>query len=200
MAAAIDTEVQEPPMQSPVIWALLGLVIERPSYAYELAQRFDRTFEGALALSSTSRVYTALGTLQKRGLVEEVSGTRTGRQPKPRYRATAQGAAGYRDWLVGQFADNRRRQRLFVLQLTALARDAETALELVARFERACVKEASRTPVSSRNGCSPDPATDLVTRLLSEENRLVVAATLAWVQYVRRELVALAKQRRGAQQ
>jgi DNA-binding PadR family transcriptional regulator len=196
----MDTEVKEPPMQSPVIWALLGLVIERPSYAYELAQRFDRTFEGALTLSSTSRVYTALGTLQKRGLVEEVSGTRTGRQPKPRYRATARGAADYRDWLVGQFDDNRRRQRLFVLQLAALARDAESAFELVARFEQACVKEASRTPVSSRNGSSPDPGTDLVTRLLSEENRLVVAATLAWVQYVRRELVALTKQRRGAHQ
>jgi DNA-binding PadR family transcriptional regulator len=196
----MDTEVQEPPMQSPVIWALLGLVIERPSYAYELAQRFDRTFEGALTLSSTSRVYTALGTLQKRGLVEEVSGTRAGRQPKPRYRATARGAAGYRDWLVGQFGDNRRRQRLFVLQLAALARDAEAALELVARFEHACVKETSRPPLRSSNGGLPDPATDLVTRLLSEENRLVVAATLAWVQYVRRELVALTKQRRGAQQ
>jgi DNA-binding PadR family transcriptional regulator len=196
----MDTEVKEPRMQSPVVWALLGLVIERPSYAYELAQRFDRTFEGALTLSSTSRVYTALGTLQKRGLVEEVSGTRTGRQPKPRYRATAQGAVDYRDWLVGQFDDNRRRQRLFVLQLAALARDAEATLELVARFEQACVKEASMTPLSSRNGGSPDRATDLVTRLLSEESRLVVAATLAWVKYARRELVALTKQRRCAQQ
>ena len=33
-------------MQSPVNWALLGLVIERPSYAYELAQRFERTYDG----------------------------------------------------------------------------------------------------------------------------------------------------------
>jgi DNA-binding PadR family transcriptional regulator len=38
-------------MQSPVNWALLGLVIERPSHAYELAHRFDRTYDGALSLS-----------------------------------------------------------------------------------------------------------------------------------------------------
>jgi DNA-binding PadR family transcriptional regulator len=180
-------------MQSPVIWALLGLVIERPSYAYELAQRFDRTFEGALTLSSTSRVYTALGTLQQRAMIEEVAGTRTGRQPKPRYRATPQGATEYRDWLVGQFGDSRRRQRLLVLQLASLARDPEAALELVARFEQACVEEASRAPLSSRNGASSDPATDLVTRLLSDEKRLVLAATLAWVQCVQRQLVALKK-------
>jgi DNA-binding PadR family transcriptional regulator len=29
-------------MRSLVNWALLGLVIERPSYAYELARRFER--------------------------------------------------------------------------------------------------------------------------------------------------------------
>ena len=29
------------PMQSAVQWALLGLVIERPSYGYELVKRFE---------------------------------------------------------------------------------------------------------------------------------------------------------------
>src|SRR3981081_4599722 len=101
---------QVAPFQSPVNWALLGLVIERPSYAYELAQRFERAYDGALSLSSTSHVYTALGTLQNRSLIEEVPGTRSGRQPKPRYRATPSGVEEYRDWLVEQFGDNRRRQ------------------------------------------------------------------------------------------
>jgi DNA-binding PadR family transcriptional regulator len=76
-------------MHSPVCWALLGLVIERPSHAYELAQRFDRTYDGVLALSSVSHAYKALATLESRSLIEEVPGTRAGRLPKPRYRATA---------------------------------------------------------------------------------------------------------------
>ena len=46
-------------MHSPVNWALLGLIIERPSYAFELATRFKRNYEGAIAISSPSHIYTA---------------------------------------------------------------------------------------------------------------------------------------------
>lgn len=35
-------------MRSPLNWALLGLVIQRPSYGYELVQRFERIYEDAL--------------------------------------------------------------------------------------------------------------------------------------------------------
>jgi len=182
-------------MHSPVNWALLGLVIERASYAYELAQRFERTYHGVLSLSSTSHVYTALGTLEGRGLVEEMPGTRGGRQPKPRYRATARGVEDYREWLVGQVAEDRRRQRLQALQLAALTRNPEAALEVVGRYERACLEEAGRIPLPARGGGEEqdgEGVSELVTRLLSEENRLTVGAKLAWVEYVRRELRPLA--------
>ncbi len=104
-------------MHSQVNWALLGLVIERPSYAYELAKRFERTYGEVLSLSSVSHVYTALATLKDRALIEELPGTRTGRQPKPRYQATETGLLDYAQWLIGQAGEDRRRQRLFVLQL-----------------------------------------------------------------------------------
>ncbi len=124
-------ERQAAPMQSAVRWALLGLIIERPSYAYELAQRFERTYEGALSLSSVSHAYAALGTLKDRELIEELPGTRTGRQPKPHYRATAKGIEEYHEWLIGRVAEERRRQRVFVLQLTALTRDPDRAIKIV---------------------------------------------------------------------
>ena len=60
---------EEAPMRSLVNWALLGLVIDRPSYAYELARRFEREYKDALSLSSVSHVYTALGTLKDRALI-----------------------------------------------------------------------------------------------------------------------------------
>jgi DNA-binding PadR family transcriptional regulator len=182
-------------MHSPVNWALLGLVIERPSYAYELAQRFERTYEGALSLSSVSHVYTALTALRKRALIEEVAGTRAGRQPKPRYRATAKGLEDYRDWLLGQLSEDRRRQRLFVLQLAALTRNPEAALEIVADYERACLQEAANAPIRGRDAGETDGGSELVARLISEEHRLAVGAKLAWVQYARQELGALARTR-----
>jgi DNA-binding PadR family transcriptional regulator len=177
-------------MQSPVNWALLGLVIERPSYAYELAQRFDRTYDGALSLSSTSHVYTALRTLEERGLVEEVPGSGTGRQPKPRYRATAGAIEHYQRWLVGQLEDERRRQRLFALELATLMSNPEVARGVIDGYEQACVREGGEGPLRAHEGESR-----LATRLACEQSRLAVGARLEWIQYVRRELKALAEHR-----
>src|ERR1700760_582056 len=121
MGAAVAKErAAVAPMQSPVNWALLGLVIERPSYAYELAVRFERTYEGALSLSSVSHVYTALATLRERGLVEEIPGAAGGVETKRSRRRsgpTAAGLAEHAEWLVGQVAEERRRQRVLIAQL-----------------------------------------------------------------------------------
>lgn len=177
-------------MRSIVNWALLGLVIDRSSYAYELAQRFERTYGDALALSSVSHVYTAIGTLRDRGLIEELPGTREGRQPKPHYRATKNGVAEYREWLAGQICEDRQRQRLFIQQLAALSRHPEAALKIVERYEQACLEEASRTALHPAE--DPDGASELVSLLMSEESRLAISAKLAWARYAREVLRALA--------
>jgi DNA-binding PadR family transcriptional regulator len=186
-----ERDVQATAMHSPVNWALLGLVIERPSYAYELAQRFDRAYAGVLSLSSVSHVYTALAALKSRSLIEEVPGTRVGRQPKARYRATATGIEGYLEWLVAQAGEDRRRQQLLVMQLAALRRSPRTTLQVLDRYERACLAEASRLPIALDGGASADGIPELLARLIAEDNRLAVGAKLAWLEYARRELKAL---------
>ena len=178
---------QQSSMQSPVNWALLGLVVERPSYAYELAQRFDRTYDGALSLSSTSHVYTALSSLLERGMIEEVPGSGTGRQPKPRYRATGQGLEHYQRRLIGELAEERRRQRLFAIELAALMSEPELAREVIEGYEQECLREAGEGTRGSQQEGSDDTGSR-AARLASEENRLALGARLAWVQYVRREL------------
>ena len=177
-------------MRSLVNWALLGLVIDRPSYAYELAQRFERTFGDALSLSSISHVYTALGTLKERELVEEMPGTREGRQPKPHYRATEQGVEAYQQWLTGQIAEDRQRQRIFVLQLAALARRPEAAIEILAHYEQACLEEARQSSLPSCGAVDGEHTSELVAALMSEESRLAIAAKLAWARYARETLAA----------
>jgi DNA-binding PadR family transcriptional regulator len=179
------------PMHSSVNWALLGLVIERPSYAYELAQRFEHTYEGVLALSSVSHVYTALAALRGRSLIEEVPGTRVGRAGKAHYRATASGLEGYLQWLVGQVSEDRRRQQLLVLQLAGLRRNPDTALKVIERYEQACLAEASRLPIAGDAAASLDVSSQLRARLIAEEHRLAVGAKLTWIEYARREMKAL---------
>jgi DNA-binding PadR family transcriptional regulator len=185
--------VQAPPaMHSPVNWALLGLVIERPSYAYELAHRFERTYDGALSLSSVSHVYTALATLRDRGLVQEVPGTQAQARSRRRYEATAEGLLEHEQWLVAQVSEERRRQRLLVTQLGALARTPERASEVLDAYEHACLAELAAAPPA---GDDTPGTTGLVARLIAEDARLSIAARLNWVQYARVQLRTLADRR-----
>jgi DNA-binding PadR family transcriptional regulator len=181
-------------MRSPVNWALLGLVIQRPSYGYELVQRFERTYGAALELSSPSQIYTALDTLTRHALVEELPADAAPegvvRQPKPHYRVTADGQRRYEEWLVAELSEERRRSQLFALELAVLAPDV--ALEVIERYEQACLKEAgSVTAVTTAENGS-----GLVARLLREEDRLAVDARLAWIDYARREFRALTSRAR----
>jgi DNA-binding PadR family transcriptional regulator len=186
-------------MRSPVSWGLLGLVIQRPSYGYELVQRFERVYADALELSSASQIYTAIDALVRRSLIEELPAdslpSDPGRQPKPHYAATAVGAETYRGWLIAQADDERRRSRLFALQL-AMLRPAE-ALGVIEGFERACLASASRHSPA----IAGDPGTDglggLADRLVQEQERLALDARLAWIEYARREF-GTAGARRGA--
>jgi DNA-binding PadR family transcriptional regulator len=192
MVKGTASEVRAAPMHSAVNWALLGLVIERPSYAYELAQRFERIYGEMLSLSSTSHVYTALGTLKSRSLVEELPGTREGGQPKPRYRATPDGVRDYRKWLLAQVGEERRRQRLLIVQLTALTRDPQTASEIVAEYEQACLAGALNAQIPPAESSDANGSADVSALLIAEEDRLAVGAKLAWVQYARQELKRIA--------
>ncbi|HSZ04617.1 MAG TPA: PadR family transcriptional regulator [Solirubrobacteraceae bacterium] len=180
------------PMQSAVHWALLGLVIERPSYGYELAQRFEHAYAGMLQLSGVSYVYTALDTLQYRSMIEEIPGTRTGRQPKPRYRATSEGVRSYQERLIAQMHEDLRRSRLFARQLAAFAQEPEMALDVIERYGQACLEEAGETPVLASADGGASPASGLASRLVSEERRLALEARLPWIDYARREFKALA--------
>lgn len=179
-------------MQSAVHWALLGLVIERPSYGYELAHRFEHTYAGMLHLSGVSYVYTALDTLQRREMIEEIPGTRTGRQPRPRYRATAEGVHSYKERLIAEIHEDFRRSRLFARQLAVFAHEPEMALEVIERYGEACLEEASKTPVAPPPESPADAVAGLASRLISEEGRLAMEAKLPWVDYARREFRALA--------
>jgi DNA-binding PadR family transcriptional regulator len=186
------------PPQSQVQWGLLALVIERPSYGYELATRFERAYGGALRLSSTSYAYTALQALEEHGLVEEVAGVGGGRQPKPIYRATSEGVAALKEQLISEVSEDRRRSRVSARKLAAFAHEPEAALALIARIREACLKEAVQSPLAkSETSSDPDPASCLAARLAAEESRLAVDAKLRWLDYTARELETFLDRRPG---
>jgi DNA-binding PadR family transcriptional regulator len=184
-------------MRSPYNWAVLALLIELPSYGYELAQRFERTYEDALRLSSHAQVYKALDALQARGLIEALlpdeSAIEELRQPRPRYEATAEGLLRYEDWLLAQAREERQRARLLARALTLLKPPA--ALAVIDRLEHAYREEAKRTPTDTTDDDRfLDGASALTTDLIHEQDRLLVKARLSWIKLARRKLEALSAQ------
>ncbi|HEY1688975.1 MAG TPA: helix-turn-helix transcriptional regulator [Solirubrobacteraceae bacterium] len=176
-------------MRSPINWALLGLLIKRPSYGYELVQRFERTYEGSLELSSRSQIYAALDRLARRGMIEHVEhdeaqrGLDPLRQPKLRYRVTDAGVHSYEHWLIDEMNGDPGRSRLITQQFAALA--PAHALRVLERCEQMCLETIGR---STERGDDRDEA--LAERLAGEEERLRAGAMLEWIEYARSELRA----------
>lgn len=180
-------------MRSPVNWAVLGLMIERPSYGYEILQRFERNYGDLLKLSSPSQIYTALDSLADRGLIEATSEPSPGvasRQPRLHYRATEEGVSRYQEHLMGQAEEDRRRASLFARELAALA--PEAALAVLDRYEQMCLAQATRARPRDVEPAVPDASGTLADRLAGEEERLAMEAKLPWIEYARRELRATA--------
>jgi DNA-binding PadR family transcriptional regulator len=186
-------------MRSVTNWTVLGLVIERSSYGFELWTRFERLYGGVLT-PGRSNIYSALNALCARGLVEEVPRVRMGesselRQSKPHYRVTQDGLEAYEAWMFAQMREHHLRSREFARQLGAFAQQPQIALGILDRFERACLEEkGGAIPTETE---FPTPVVPgLGDRLASASARSVVAATLGWVEYARREFAELAGRQR----
>ena len=182
-------------IRSPVAWALLGLVIQRNGYGYELVKRFERVYDAVLPIKSDWHIYRALDGLKIRGLIEEVSASEEARadgarQPKPRYRATEEGVRRYADWLVAYFGPSRRQSQLFVRQLGALAARPTVALAVLDRYERCCLDEHTGGLDGPEDPSGLDAAR-LVERLAAEEQRLFLAWILPWIHFARAQIEAL---------
>jgi DNA-binding PadR family transcriptional regulator len=178
-------------IRSPLAWALLGLVIERPSYGYELAHRFQRVYGDTLVLSNTLHVYRLLETLSSHALIEEVKRNdfkplRTGRSGLC-YRASARGARAYKEWLVNQLEQERRRACLFTRELVML--EPEEALAVIEGYERECATTSA--PVDDGAPHGSRRAITSAERLAGEQERLALRARLSWMKYARDELNAL---------
>jgi DNA-binding PadR family transcriptional regulator len=194
---------------SPVSWTLLGLIVERPSYRYELCQRFERLYGDVRPLSSESHIYAALKTLRTRGLVEETprpsqavagagreaseGGGGGGHQSRLYYRATPDGVCHYQEWLVDQIREDRRHSELLVRQLAVFARQPQVALQMLERYELALLAQARSAPLNPAGGRGEDAVGELIAQLVQEDRRLASEAKLAWIGAARsrlRELLA----------
>lgn len=178
---------------SPVVTAVLALVIERPSYGYELSQRFDKRF-GELYPVSRSRIYQVLDQLLRNGLIEQMpfeDARQSLRQPRPHYRATAEGARLHREWMAAAIQEDPRREELLRRLLATSARDARAMLQIVDIYERACLNDmARRDRLDVLADPDDGPGSRLRDLLIAEEQRLVHETRLKFIAAARRHINA----------
>lgn len=169
-------------------YAVLGLLLDQPSYGYEVLVRFRRAFDLAQWGISPQGLYASLDRLERDGLIEPADMSDRGvrrRQPKTPYRVTPAGADELQRFLETPMDAEPSRAELLVRLQCVAARDSDALLRMLDDHEQACLDELGR--MSER----PGPVDrSLVERLALEERRLGIQARLLWVDYARHELRA----------
>lgn len=173
------------PMQSPVRWALLGLVIQRPSYGYELHGRFEHAYAGLLKINGAGQIYQGLDGLEKRGFVKAFQPRESAaREPKLHYEATELGMRAYQHWLAQHASEQHQRLRLFARELTLLGEvRPDAAVEILDACERTWLEQSAG---SAAQPAGPEDATSRLSRRLQElATALYQEANLSWVEDAR---------------
>jgi DNA-binding PadR family transcriptional regulator len=122
---------------------VLGLLVERPGYGYDLQQRIEARL-GFLGLSE-SAVYKILERLESEGWIEEAAPRRLGstRRGAPRvmYRTTSLGRERFKAWMAAPCKRPILRDELQAKLAVAEPRDLPELLAVAEAQARACLAE-----------------------------------------------------------
>jgi DNA-binding PadR family transcriptional regulator len=180
-------------------YAVLGLVIERPGYGYQLAQRLEERF-GSSSFAP-SGVYSALDQLSRDEFVRAAGelGPGPARRSAPRmiYEATSRGVEHFEAWILGSSPTPPLRDELHMKIALCRPRNLPRLIDLVYGQELACIGRLRDLRQSSE---SDDDVRDLQdwTRLmgvLAKEAEIALwKARIEWLQSARELLRRLLMQ------
>jgi DNA-binding PadR family transcriptional regulator len=175
--------------------AVLGLVIDQPSYAYRIASGVRRQLR--FADLADSYPYWALEKLETEGLVRRVdengnplrNGT-PGRRAI--YEATPLGVASFEDWLLSTAAEPPLRDDLHFRIALCRPRDAPRMIELIQGQELVCLGRVQDLKRASEADTSEGSEWDRMVSVISRDAELAFwHARIEWLQGVREMLEGL---------
>jgi DNA-binding PadR family transcriptional regulator len=156
---------------------VLALVIEKPSYGYELHDRLQRRF-GEFLSTSLGNVYDALRRLEEDEYVEVAGHSGARGRPRVNFRATTMGVEANVSWLTERLQEDPQRLGLWSRLASTSLRRADARLRVIDCFEEECSLEARQIAMPVRDD-------DLLGELFVEWRRRMVAAKLEWAAYAR---------------
>jgi DNA-binding PadR family transcriptional regulator len=164
---------------------VLGLLVERPGYGYDLQQRIDARL-GFLRLSE-SAVYKILERLEREGWIEEAGQRRIGitRRGAPRvmYRATPLGLDQFRTWMATPCERALLRDELQAKLTVADPEDLPDLLAIAEAQGRECLVELAmlRRPVLA-HAVEPDvPWHDAATMMVDDFRLRALQTLVDWL-------------------
>jgi DNA-binding PadR family transcriptional regulator len=198
MGARILNDGNVSAMRSSIHWAVLGLLIERPAHGYDVFQRFDADYAGAIELTTHSQMNGAVKALEQRGLIERLPAQAPSPDAQPQrritYQATASGLRAYEHWMMNYSPRSADAPGVFARMLAGLP--VGTALAVIERYEQSCLSEISGTRLLRADRRASGGAQALAAQLVAEEKHLALTAKIQWARYARSQLKTLASEGR----
>jgi DNA-binding PadR family transcriptional regulator len=176
-------------VRSPLQAIVLGLVIQRPSYGYEIADRCQRLCGSFLHVHQTS-IYGALERLNNVGLIEALDRRPrlTGHRERRYFRVTTEGGRQHQHWAESEIRPETERAQLLARIATA-GRSGTKGLRLALdRYERVLANQAENLAENQVVDASYPSLDALCERLVIVERRIALAGSEEWLAVARDEV------------
>jgi DNA-binding PadR family transcriptional regulator len=180
-----------------VKYAVLGLLVQRRGYGYDLVQRFEEQIGPAWQLNAGA-IYVALDKLEQEGLVSPIARADDGAPvtrrrttrgaPRVIYEATAQGVERFDDWMTTGSSMSPLREELHLKLALSQPRNLPRLIELTYEQEQACLERLEQ----HRSGSSFDDLLDsaqpwsaVASVMVRDADVAHLQATVEWLRRIR---------------
>jgi DNA-binding PadR family transcriptional regulator len=179
---------------------LLGLLLDRPAYPYQLADRMQQRLGPSWKVRS-GPLYQAVKGLQRDGLIERVNKSPDGQDERHVYAITERGVEEFERWFE-QTPDTVRSSRPLLVKITFAGPDRlARAMSKVEDYERECAERLTALAAM----CEALPGTEedllradhLLLRLNLSSDIYALEGELRWAQDARELLTSLAEEERA---
>jgi DNA-binding PadR family transcriptional regulator len=169
--------------------AVLGLVIERPGYGYDLARRLQERF-GSSGFAPTG-VYSALDQLRSEALVCSV-GSRGGDSnergaPRTIYEATPKGIDHFEEWMLRSSSPAPVRDELYMKIALSRPHNLPRLMELAQAQEANCLTRLDdlKRPLPARTRDGSRSWSEVAVLLVRDAEVRQLQARIEWLQRAR---------------
>jgi DNA-binding PadR family transcriptional regulator len=189
-----------------VKYAVLGLLVQRRGYGYDLVQRFEEQVGPAWQLNAGA-IYVALDKLEQEGLVRPITGgngdapvtrRRTTRgAPRVIYEATTQGVERFDDWMATGSSMSPLREELHLKLALSQPRNLPRLIALTYEQEEACLERIEQHRGSGGFDellASAQPWPAIASVMVRDAEIAHLQATVEWLRRIREAMRWLQEQ------